>query len=60
MEKSRTVGEAAVENQPSSDRAAGDGARGIVHSFVGIVELRRIMSCLTAVEMLQLMLSTSR
>lgn len=33
-----------------------DAGRGAVHSFVDIVELRRIMGRLTAIEMLRLLL----
>ncbi len=57
MDKSRTVEEAAVNDHLQSERIFTDGpARGIVHTFVDIAELRQLMARLTAIELLRLML----
>jgi len=57
MNKQRTGGESRTDHrsggQASSER---DAARGAVHSFVEVAELRQIMGRLTAIEMLRLLL----
>ena len=57
MDKTQTGGEARAAERSV---APGDGvraeARGAVHSFVEIAELRRIMGRLTAIEMLRILL----
>jgi hypothetical protein len=57
MNKQRTGGESRTDHwsggHGSSER---DAARGAVHSFVEVAELRQIMGRLTAIEMLRLLL----
>jgi hypothetical protein len=58
MDKSRSVGQAAVKDHLQSDRSFTDGPkRGIVHTFVEMAELRQLMARLTAIELLRLMLT---
>jgi hypothetical protein len=45
------------ERSGARRRSERDAARGAVHSFVDIAELRRIMGRLTAIEMLRLLLA---
>jgi hypothetical protein len=57
MEKTQTGGEGrAAERSLVSGGGAREEARGAVHTFVDIVELRRIMGRLTAIEMLRMLL----
>jgi hypothetical protein len=57
MDKTQTGGGArAAERLSASGGGAREMARGAVHSFVDIAELRRIMGRLTAIEMLRLLL----
>jgi hypothetical protein len=57
MDKTRTGGEArAAERSVALGGGAREMARGEVHSFVDIAELRRIMGRLTAIEMLRMLL----
>jgi hypothetical protein len=53
MDKTQTGGEGRADQRVL---ASGGGARGAVHSFVEIAELRRIMGRLTAIEMLRMLL----
>ncbi|HEX3901852.1 MAG TPA: hypothetical protein VH853_03315 [Polyangia bacterium] len=56
MDKRRTGGEARTDHQSGAGRGSErDEARGAVHTFVEMGELRRIMGCLTAIEMLRLL-----
>ena len=57
MEKTRTVGDAAVKDHLQERSFPAVPARGIVHTFVEIAELRQLMARLTAVELLRLMLA---
>jgi hypothetical protein len=50
-------GERGDERTGARRRPDCDAARGAVHSFVEISELRRIMGRLTAIEMLRLLLA---
>jgi hypothetical protein len=57
MDKTRTVGTGAVKDHLQSERTFTAGpARGIVHTFVEIDELRQLMARLTAVELIRMML----
>jgi hypothetical protein len=60
MNKQRTGGESRMDHrsggQASAGRSERDAARGAVHSFVEVAELRQIMGRLTAIEMLRLLL----
>jgi hypothetical protein len=57
MDKTQTGGEGrAAEPSLVSGDGAREEARGAVHSFVDIAELRRIMGRLTAIEMLRMLL----
>jgi hypothetical protein len=56
MDKTRTGGEARAAERFLSNGGDARGARGAVHSFVDIAELRRIMGRLTAIEMLRMLL----
>lgn len=54
----RQAGEGVRGDEPSGARRKSErDARGAVHSFVEITELRRIMGRLTAIEMLRLLLA---
>jgi hypothetical protein len=46
------------EGAGSAARAAASGQGGVVHAFVEMSELRRMMGCLAAIEMLRLLLDT--
>jgi hypothetical protein len=57
MDKTQTGGEARVaERSVAVGSDARETARGAVHSFVEMSELRRIMGRLTAIEMLRMLL----
>jgi hypothetical protein len=56
MDKTQTGGEAGAAERVLASGGGARGARGAVHSFVDIAELRRIMGRLTAIEMLRLLL----
>jgi hypothetical protein len=57
MDKTQTGGEARAEQRSVAvGGAERETARGAVHSFVEIAELRRIMGRLTAIEMLRMLL----
>lgn len=57
MDKTQTGGEARADQRSVAVGCGADeAARGAVHSFVDIVELRRIMGRLTAIEMLRMLL----
>jgi hypothetical protein len=58
MDTRRTGGGVRADHRSGAGRRSEtDAARGAVHSFVEIGELRRIMGRLTAIEMLRLLLS---
>lgn len=57
MNKHRTGGESRTDHRSGAQgRSERDAARGAVHSFVEVAELRQIMGRLTAIEMLRLLL----
>ena len=57
MNKQRTGGESRTDQRSGGEgRSERDAARGAVHSFVEVAELRQIMGRLTAIEMLRLLL----
>jgi hypothetical protein len=57
MDKTQTGGRArTAERSVAVGSGEREGARGEVHTFVDIAELRRIMGRLTAIEMLRLLL----
>jgi hypothetical protein len=57
MNKQRTGGESRTDQRSGGQgRAERDAARGAVHSFVELSELRQIMGRLTAIEMLRMLL----
>ena len=57
MNKQRTGGESRTDHRSGGQgRSEHDVARGAVHSFVEVAELRQIMGRLTAIEMLRLLL----
>ncbi|HEY4394703.1 MAG TPA: hypothetical protein VGP64_11600 [Polyangia bacterium] len=57
MDKTQTGGAArAAERSVAVGGSGLEAARGAVHSFVDIAELRRIMGRLTAIELLQMLL----
>jgi hypothetical protein len=57
MNKQRTGGESRTDHRSGVEgRSERDAARGAVHSFVEVGELRQIMGRLTAIEMLRLLL----
>ena len=57
MNKQRTGGEGRTDQRSGGQgRSERDAARGAVHSFVELAELRQIMGRLTAIEMLRLLL----
>jgi len=59
MNKQRTGGESRADQRSVGPaRSERDAARGAVHSFVEVAELRQIMGRLTAIEMLRLLLGT--
>jgi hypothetical protein len=49
-----------VRNEPASSQArtSVSGKGGVVHAFVEMSELRRMMGCLAAIEVLRLLLET--
>jgi hypothetical protein len=58
MNKQRAGGESRTDlRSGGTGRSERDAARGAVHSFVDVAELRQIMGRLTAIEMLRLLLS---
>jgi hypothetical protein len=58
MDKMQTGGEARADQRSvATGGGAREAARGAVHSFVDIAELRRIMGRLTAIEMLRMLLA---
>jgi hypothetical protein len=57
MNKLRTGGESRADQRSGGQgRSERETARGAVHSFVEVAELRQIMGRLTAIEMLRLLL----
>jgi hypothetical protein len=57
MNKPPTGGESRADQRSGGrGRSERDAARGAVHSFVEVAELRQIMGRLTAIEMLRLLL----
>ena len=57
MNKQRAGGESRTDLRSGGmGRSERDAARGAVHSFVEVAELRQIMGRLTAIEMLRLLL----
>jgi hypothetical protein len=57
MNKQRTGGESRTDHRSGGQGILErDAARGAVHSFVEVAELRQIMGRLTAIEMLRLLL----
>ncbi len=56
MDRRRTEEARADERSGARRGAEREGARGAVHSFVEMGELRRIMGRLTAIEMLRVLL----
>jgi hypothetical protein len=57
MNEQRTGGESRTDQRSGGQGGSeGDAARGAVHSFVELAELRQIMGRLTAIEMLRLLL----
>jgi hypothetical protein len=57
MDTRRTGGDVRADSRSGVGRSSARDARGEVHSFVEIGELRRIMGRLTAIEMLRLLLA---
>ena len=49
-----------VRNEPASPgaRTSVSGQGGVIHAFVEMSELRRMMGCLAAIEVLRLMIET--
>jgi hypothetical protein len=57
MDKTQTGGEACADQRSAVVGCGGrEAARGEVHTFVDIAELRRIMGRLTAIEMLRMLI----
>jgi len=57
MNEQRAGGESRTDHRSGGQgRSEHDVARGAVHSFVEVAELRQIMGRLTAIEMLRLLL----
>jgi hypothetical protein len=58
MDKTQTGGSARADQRSvAGGGGAREAARGAVHSFVDIAELRRIMGRLMAIEMLRMLLA---
>jgi hypothetical protein len=58
MDNTRTGGASRADHRSGGqERFEGDEARGAVHSFVEVAELRQIMGRLTAIEMLRMLLA---
>jgi hypothetical protein len=58
MDKTRTGGESRADHRSDGGESLErDEARGAVHSFVEVAELRQIIGRLTAIEMLRLLLA---
>jgi hypothetical protein len=51
--------ETGLEESGRAGRASGGGQTGVVHTFVELGELRRIMGRLAAIELLRMMLDTT-
>jgi hypothetical protein len=54
--RARDVRKNEVAGSPA--RASANGQGGVVHAFVEMSELRRMMGCLAAIEVLRLLLDT--
>jgi len=58
MNDARAMGPGENETAGARGRTSAAGPGGVIHAFVEMSELRRIMGCLAAIEVLRLILET--